>query len=510
MRLPPRLTAALSLAVVAAAVPAQKPAWQAPAAPQHDGDVLALAWSPDGRLLASGGVEGAVKVWDARTGALLHRCQGHRGRVSALAWSPDGALLASGSGDTLVRLWSPRTGQLVRELRGHEAWVLAVAFSGDGQRLASASYDETARLWDVASGREVRRFSGHEDAVSGVALSPDGGTLVTVGFDGSLRTWAAASGQRRNLLRLGKRTEATGLAYLRRGDRVAACTGRGDLFRAAPEGDDLDRMTAGAALLALAVSADGRTLAVGTAEGSVSLFETPAFRPVLTFDGREAAPPLPTFAVVGPSGPGDVRAVALAPAGGRVAVGMRTGRIAVYSVGGLLAKGERLGPPEADELPALWRALGDDDGAAGYLAAARLAAAPGRSLPFLRDRLRPPAPADPARTRALIDKLADDDFEARETATAALEEILPQAEGALREAVKRAGDLEARRRAAQLLAKLEGQPFLGDRLRQGRALMALEQAGEPARALLGELAKAPGGGLLAEEAAAVLARLRGG
>jgi hypothetical protein len=161
----------------------------------HHGPVYAVAISPDGRKLVSGGGETALVLWDARAGKELRRLEGHGGRVWAVAFSPDGRRVASGSFDHSIRLWDLVSGRAVRQLSGHGDYVRSVAFSSDGKQLLSGGDDRLAKLWDLDSGQALQTFKGHDHFVWSTALSRDGKRALTGSLDRTARLWDTANGK---------------------------------------------------------------------------------------------------------------------------------------------------------------------------------------------------------------------------------------------------------------------------------------------------------------------------
>ncbi|KPI25794.1 WD-40 repeat-containing protein [Actinobacteria bacterium OV320] len=163
--------------------------------------VECVAWSPDSARVATVGRDRVVRIWDAVSGEPTRLLTGAGDLSRQVAWSPDGRHVAASSKDRTVRVWEADTGRLVRELRGHGDDVWGLAWSPDGSRLASVSHDQTAIVWDLATGTALTTLTGHSDFVEGVAWSPDGRHVATGSGDHTARIWDAESGDLRLLLR---------------------------------------------------------------------------------------------------------------------------------------------------------------------------------------------------------------------------------------------------------------------------------------------------------------------
>jgi serine/threonine protein kinase/WD40 repeat protein len=188
----------------------------------HAEQALSVAFSRDGTLLASSGIDGEVRIWDVATAQAKAVLGKHRGAAVGLAFGRDGMLASAGKTDGEVRVWDVSSGKPIRTFVAGEG-ALGTSFSPDGTILAAANRDKTARLFDVASGRELMVLRGHEQAVDAVAFSPSGELVATGSSDRTVRLWRAASGTLEKTFE-GSRDQVVGVGFSPDGRRIAAAS----------------------------------------------------------------------------------------------------------------------------------------------------------------------------------------------------------------------------------------------------------------------------------------------
>jgi WD40 repeat protein len=184
--------------------------WQAETGQQllackgHSNWVLSVAFHPQGHLLASAGEDRTIRVWDVANGACLTTLTGHTDYVHSITFGPPDvngeSWLASGSLDKTIKLWDVRTGHCLHTLEGHTSWLEQVAFSPTGQWLASSSGDRTIKLWDIATRQCLKTLTGHDEEVTSIAFHPNQPILASGSGDRTLKLWNIATGECLNTL----------------------------------------------------------------------------------------------------------------------------------------------------------------------------------------------------------------------------------------------------------------------------------------------------------------------
>jgi RNA polymerase sigma factor (sigma-70 family) len=234
-----------------------------------------VCYSPDGKVLASGGNGRGLCLWDATTGKLLHHCTTRRfPSTYSAAFSPDGRRVVTTEG-TPLDVWDVATGKKLLEFKGHTNGVLTVAWADNGKWIASASHDATVRVWDAESGKELHRLEGHASLPRQIAFAPGSKLLASVGLDRTVRVWDPATGKQLHCHK-GAAKELRAIAFSPDGSRLAWLGEDGELCVWPTDGKSPARTLANGGIdgWSVAFSPDGRTLASGWRDGSVRLIDT--------------------------------------------------------------------------------------------------------------------------------------------------------------------------------------------------------------------------------------------
>jgi WD40 repeat protein len=484
------------------------------------GRVYSVAFTPDGKTLATGCWDGSVRLWEVATGKELNLFQDTRSPVRAMAFSADGKLLAYDCEGMGIVVRQTATGTEVHRLKGHRGPITFVCFSPDGKLLASKGHDQTFRLWDMAGGREARRLSSLEatkqipDPNCPIAFGLDGKTVLSATFPDrnfgrevqrAFRVWDVASGAEMRFLK-DDASRPAAFAFSPEARLLAVADGS---LTVPPQRIRLWDMDSGqalrpielpqtgdtATLAFLAFSPDGKMLAA-SGGGPIHLWEMATRQEVCRFPVNSTGPVCLAFSPTGrllASGSVDISALLWDVTGH-----MRNGKL----------QPAKLSP---EECRLLWEDLAGQDAAKGWRALWTFVAADADSVAFLRSCLHPTVKTDSDETiTRLVADLDHSRFPIRSKAKAQLAQLGELAEAALREAENDQPSLEQRQRIQELLKAIADQRSspTGDRLRGFRAVQVLEQIDTPAaRQLLQTLTRGAAGALLTREAQESLARL---
>jgi WD40 repeat protein len=464
----------------------------------HAGGIASTHFSRDGKLIASGGGDKMIRVWDVAAGKQVQEWKGPNSFTCAVRFSPDGKTLAaagyeSGPGNAIY-LYEVATGKELPKLAGHPSGgIRRLVFTPDGKQLISGGFDGTVRLWDLATRKELRQIKVEAGTVYSLALSPDGQTVATAGRDG-LRLWDLATGKDQPRDEMNKHG-CVAVAFSPDGKILASGdSGSVKLWEAAT-GKEVQTLNGFKGEISyLLFSADGRTLCTSSYDRFVRLWEVRTGRLIHEVEGHT----------------GWVWGLALSPDEKTLASCSVDTKLLCWDLAGLGRPAPGQAPRlSAREIETHLSDLASRDAGAAYRAVCALAGDPARSLPLLQQRLLATNNhcLSDAQIAAMIKNLDADEFSVREKASADLHKAGARALGALAKTLANPPSLEVRRRIERLLACLDPTDVPVEDLVAMRGVQALEYIGTAdAKRLLEQLSR-NSAGRLTEEAAQAVGRL---
>jgi RNA polymerase sigma factor (sigma-70 family) len=256
---------------------------------ETDDVIRNLAFSPDGKALVSGSNTGKINQWDVVRRKRAFGYLGHTKAIWAIAFRPDGKSFASASEDNSIRLWDLESGEITAVFKGHTAEVRTVAFSPDGKTLASGAgwVDKSIKLWDAASGKTVATLTGHTSFISSVTFSPDGKTLASASGDECIKLWNVATGENTATLK-GHSREVIHVAFAPDGKTLAS--GSDDcsikLWDVATSKNTATLKGHAHWVQAVAFSPDGTTLASGGYDADIKFWDVATGKNIATITGH--------------------------------------------------------------------------------------------------------------------------------------------------------------------------------------------------------------------------------
>jgi WD40 repeat protein len=298
----------------------------------HSGWVVGVAFSPDGKMLATGSADGTVKLWNVADAALIDTLSGTGWSMWGVAFSPDGHLLAAGSSDESVHLWRVADRTALPLLKGHHYPVADVAFAPDGKTLISGSWDREVRVWRLSDKAVLRTLTGHSDYVLAVAVSPDGKIIASGSMDRTVRVWDATSGGLIGVLEAHE-APVVSLAFSPDGALLASGSDDHSILLWRMRDHVLLRTLEGhtGAVTGVAFSPDATLLASGSDDGTVRIWAVVPWAPLATLL------PVPTSRPTATATPRPPDAVVAAEK-----VDLREGPGSAYAIVNSYAKGTEL------------------------------------------------------------------------------------------------------------------------------------------------------------------------